>query len=166
MSKNIQLAKMSDDLFDGYEKDLSDAARVAGIRINSGSVKVCIGNGIRLASVVSGDLENAIRVGQDKQVVLGLIHASGRLGGDIPKPGIYIVRLEIDDHQRFAVLLDTECNEVISKVPMKITWEEVNPKKTNGCDSGSEVGPGWACTYFECCSPIGGCLGHSACFTL
>lgn len=166
MSDNDILAKMCDDLLDRYAEALSQAACSSGIRISSQSIRISIGNGVRLASAVSSDLENATLAARDNQPILGVFHASGRLGGEIPKPGMYLVRVAKEGNQRRAVLLDADGNELV-RVPLEIRYEtEVNPAVTGYCCSQPEVGEGYACTGFTCCNSISGCISHKACFTI
>lgn len=165
MSQLDQLADLSDELFDAHEKELRTAARVAGIRIDPKSAKLVIGHGTRLATMAARNLGQGNGRNGDTEV-LGLLHASGRLGGDIARPGVYFVRLVRDDGRRYAALVDADGNEV-SRAALKVTRsDEGNVHFTGYYDSGPEVGPGYACVGFTCCNDLSGCISHEACFTL
>ena len=166
MGCNDKHAKMSDDLLDHFEEELGEAARSSGVRISRQSIRVSIGNGMRLASAVCSDLADATFSGRNKQPILGVFHASGRLGGDIPRPGIYIVRVAKEGNERRAVLFDADGKELV-RVPLETRCEkEVNPEVIGYCCSQPEIGEGFVCTGFTCCNSIAGCISHKACFTL
>lgn len=164
MSQLKQLAKTSDKLFEAYKKELRDAGRVAGVRIDPRSVKLIVGKDMRLATATSRDLGKACCA--QSEPFLGMIHASGRLGGDIPKPGAYAVRQVRVDAQRYAGLVSAEGIEV-ARVPLKISVrQEPNALVTGYCDSGAEIGEGYACVSFECCNDLVGCISNNFCFAL
>lgn len=153
-------------MFSDGERVLSEAARSIGIKISRQSLRVTTSEDVRIISVVSSDLESSTLSARTNQPILGIFYISGRLGGEISKPGVYVVKMIKDGRARQAMLVDREGNEVV-RVPLEITrTDEVNSQITGFYCSQPEVGEGFVCVGFTCCNSLAGCISHKHCFII
>ena len=166
MNSEQTLPRLADNFFSDSERMLSEAARSMGVKISRQSLRVAMGEDVRIVSAVSSDLETSTLSAQLNQPILGVFYISGRLGGDISKPGIYTAKVVRDSNARQAVLLDREGNEV-ARGPLEIRrTDEINAQVTGFCCSQPEIGEGFACVGFTCCNSLSGCISHRYCFTI
>jgi hypothetical protein len=164
MSYQNHLEKKADAAFASYQQELQTAAEAVGVPIHAESIQIAVGAGVRVAAAVAVHPEYATAARLENPIALGLVHLSGRLGGDSPPAGTYLVQMVIADGQRYALLRDRQGYEV-SRVPLEITrHDETNLAITGFCDSPIDVGQDHVCVGFRCCNVLTGCFTHSLCF--
>lgn len=139
---------------------LEDAASRAGIEIDRSSIRLTVAPGAQLAAAIPN------RIGDASGDVLGMFIAGGRLGGDVPRAGAYVVKLARGGNQRRAALFDISGTQTaVAPIDTRRAPEPIQAALVNGCDGSPIIGKKHICFGFTCCSGITGCISNHVCFT-